>query len=134
MLHKRPCLLLQRKVLLTLAAAILLACAINRPWRLLLVFSSKGLTSIVVLVIAGLLVAVLVHELAQVCFRSRSGPWYTRRGATVFVLVLLIGVNLLLPVADHLVLKVGGVGPFLSSAATAYALIAAELIWIALLE
>jgi isoprenylcysteine carboxyl methyltransferase (ICMT) family protein YpbQ len=126
--------LLRPKVLFTLAAAILLICAIRRPWRLLFIFSGKGLTYTLVFVVAGLLIGAVVHELGQFCFRTKGSPWYTRRAAAVFLIVALMGINTLLPIVDRMAFAVIRTGPFLSSADSAYVLIALELIWVALLE
>jgi hypothetical protein len=52
----------------------------------------------------------------------------------LFLIIVLVGANALLQVADDLLFKAVGVGPFLSSAVTVYALVAIELVWIALLE
>lgn len=134
MLRKSPYLLLRPKVLFTMAAAILLACAIHRPWRLLFVFSGKGLTCAMVFIVAGLVIGAIVHELGQFCLRTNVSPWYTRRAAAVFLLVAMIGINALLPIIDRMVFAVIGTGPFLSSATSAYVLIAFELVWVALLE
>jgi len=132
--RRDPYLLLRPKVLFTLATVILAACAIHRPWRLLLIFSGKGLTRVVVLVVAGLLIAALVHELGRVCLRTKGSPWYTRRAAPIFLLAALIGINALLPTVDRIAFAAVGTGPFLSSAAAANALIGIELIWFAVLE
>ena len=133
-LRKSPYMLLRPKVLFTLAAAILLICAIRRPWRLLFIFSGKGLTYTLVFVVAGLLIGAVVHELGQFCFRTKGSPWYTRRAAAVFLLVAMIGINTLLPIVDRMAFAVIRTGPFLSSADSAYVLIALELVWVALLE
>ena len=132
--YRKPCLLLRPKVLYALAAVILVLCAIHRPWRLLLIFWGKGLTRAVVLVIAGLVIAALIHMLGQACLRTRSGPWYTQWAAVVFLPVALIVINAALPTVDRIAFAVIGAGPFLSSSAAANALIAIELIGIALLE
>jgi hypothetical protein len=132
--YRKPCLLLRPTVLYKLAGVILALCAIHRPWRLLFIFSGKGLTRVVVLVIAGLMIAALIHVLGQVCLHSKSGPWFTQWTAVLYLPVVLIVINTLLPTVDRIALALTGAGPFLSSAAAANALIAVELIGIALLE
>jgi len=134
MLRKSPYLLLRPKVLFTVAAVILLVCAAHRPWRLLFIFSGKGLTYTLVFVVAGLLIGAMVHELGQFCFRTNVSPWYTRRAAAIFLIVALMGINALLPIVDRMAFAVIGTGPFLSSAASGYVLIAFELVWVAMLE
>jgi hypothetical protein len=120
--------------LYALAAVILVLCAIHRPWRLLLIFWGKGLTRAVVLVIAGLVIAALIHMLGQACLRTKSGPWYTRWTAVVFLPVALIVIHALLPTVDRIAFAFTGAGPFLPSAAEANALVAIVLIGVALLE
>jgi hypothetical protein len=132
--YRRPCLLLRPRILYALAIAILVLCAAHRPWRLLFIFSGKGLTRAVVLVIVGFVIAALIHLFGQACLRTRSGPWYTRWTAVLYLPVALIGINAVLPVVDRIASALTGAGPFLASAAAANALIAIELIGIALLE
>jgi hypothetical protein len=134
MVRKSPYLVLQPKVLYTLAAAILVLCGLHRPWRLLSLFSGKGLTCAVVLAVASFVVATLVHELGQLCFRGTGGPWFTRRAAVPFLLVAVVGINTMLPALDRVVFTLTKTGPFLSTAGAVYVLVALELVWIALLE
>jgi len=128
---RRPHLLLRRKVLFTLAGAILLACAISCPLSFLFLLCTD---KFVALVIVGFLVAATVRVLAPVCFATKSGVWHTRRASPVFLLVAFVAVNVAVRAADRLAFEVLGTGPFLASAAAAYVLIALELIWIALLR
>jgi len=72
--------------------------------------------------------------LGQARLRTGSGPWYTRRTAVVFLPLALIVINAALPAVDRIAFAVIGAGPFLSSSAAANALIAIELIGVALLE
>lgn len=130
-LPRRPHWLLQRKVLLTLAAAILLACAVRRPLGFILLVRSRNL---VALVIAGFVVAALVRELATVCLRSKGRPWHTRWFAPLLVVLALAGINALLPAADRLAFAVFGIGPLLTSEMVAQVLIALQLMWIAVLR
>lgn len=123
--------MLRRKVLFTLAGAILLACAISSPLSFLFLLCTD---KFVALVIVGFLVAATVRILAPVCFATKGGVWHTRWTAPVFLLVALVAVNVALRAADRLAFEVFGTGPFLSSTAAAYVLIALELIWIAVLR
>jgi hypothetical protein len=70
------CLQLRPGVLCALAAVILARCVIHRPWRRWLVLSGKGLTRAVALMIAGLMIAALIHVLEQARPRTWSGAWY----------------------------------------------------------
>jgi hypothetical protein len=97
-------------------------------------FSGKGLTCEVVLAVAALVVAAFVHELGQLCFRRIGGPWFTRAAAVPFLLVAIVGINTVLPVLDRAVFMLTKMGPFLSTAASVYVLVAMQLAWIALLE
>lgn len=128
---RRPHFLLRRKVLFTLAGAILLACAISSPLSLLFLLCSDRL---VALVIAGFLVAATVRILAPVCFAAKGGAWHTRWAAPIFLFVALVGVNIAFHAADRLAFAVLGTGPFLASAVAAHVLITLELIWIVLLR
>ncbi len=128
---RRPHFLLRRKVLFTLAGAILLACAISSPLSLLFLLCSDRF---VALVIAGFLVAATVRILAPVCFAAKGGVWHTRWAAPIFLLVALVGVNIALRAADRLAFEMLGMGPFLSSTAAPSILIAIQLVSIALLR
>jgi len=128
---RRPHVLLQRKVLFILAGAILLACAISSPLSFMFLLCSEKL---VALVIAGFLGAAVVRMLVPVCLATKGGVWHTRRVAPIFSLVALIAANIALRAVDHLAFAVLGTGPFLSSTAGTYVLIALELIWIAVLR
>lgn len=130
-LPRRPCWVLQRKVLLTLAIAILAACAISSP--LSLVFLLAG-DSFVVLVAVGFVVAALVRVLAPVCLGAKFSRWHTRGIAPVFVLVALVAANALLRTIDPIASQILGSGPFLSSATAVYVVVALELVWLALLR
>ena len=57
---------------------------------LLFVFSAKGLTNTLVLVVGALVAVITIHEFAQLVLRSRGEPWYTRRGSLVFLPVALL--------------------------------------------
>lgn len=123
--------MLRRKVLFTLAGAIVLACAVSSPLRFVFLLCGEKL---VALVIGGFLAAAVVRGLLPICFRAKGRPWHTRWTAPVFLLVALVAVNVALRAADRLAFEVFGTGPFLSSATAAYVLIALELIWIAVLR
>jgi hypothetical protein len=107
-----------------------LACAISSPLSLMFLLCSDRL---IVLVIAGFLIAAAVRASVPVCLATKKRLWHTRWPAPVLMLVVLVAINITLRVADRLALQVLGTGPFLSSAAAPYVLIALELIWIALL-
>ena len=124
----------RRKALLVLSCILLVVVAAHRPWKLLFVFSAKGLTNTLVFVVGGLVGAIAVHEFAQIVLRGRGEPWYTRRGSLVFLPVALLCTNALFGAADNLASKTIGIGPFLSSNASMCILLAVELMWIALLE
>jgi hypothetical protein len=123
-----PHFLLRRKTLLILAFSILLAGAVLRPWSFILLLRSRGFIAVLV---AGLLAGALVRELAAVCLGTKGRLWYTRWAAPVFLLAALVAVNTAVHAADRLAHQVLGTGPFLSSGAAAYVLIALELLWIA---
>ena len=72
--------------------------------------------------------------LGQACLRTKSGPWYTQWTAVLYLTVALIVINTALPPVDRVASALTGAGPFLSSAAAENALIAIELIGVALLE
>ena len=124
----------RRKVLFLLACILLLLALAHRPWMLLFIFSARGLTNSVVFVVVGLVAVIAVHELAHLVLRGRTGSWIARRGALVFLPIALVCVNALLTVADKGACKTLGIGPFFSSNAAMYALVAVELMWITLLE
>ena len=130
-LPRRPCWVLQRKVLLTLAVAILVACAISSPLSFAFLLAGDTL---VVLVVVGFVVAAFVRVLALVCLGAKFNRWHTRGIAPVFVLVALIVINALLRMADPIASKILGSRPFLSSAAAVYVLVALELVWLAFLR
>jgi hypothetical protein len=126
-----PHFLLRRKTLLILACFILLAGAVLRPLSFILLLRSRRF---IVVLVAGLLVGALVRELAAVCLGTKGRLWYTRWGAPVFLLIALVAVNALFPIADHMVVRIFGIGPFFSSVAAAYVLVGMELVAIALLR
>lgn len=130
-LPRRPHWLLRRKVLLTLAVAILLACAVRRPLGFVLLLRHRRLVTVV---IAGFAVAALVRELATVCLRSKGCPWHAQRVAPLFLFVALVGINALLPVADRMAVALLGIGPLVTSDMVAHVLIASQLIWLAVLR
>jgi len=123
-----PHFLLRRKTLLILAFFILLAGAVLRPLRFILLLRSRRFITVLV---AGLLVGALVRELAARCLGTKGRLWYTRWAAPIFLLVAFVAVNIALRVVDRLAFAVLGTGPFLSSAAAAYVLVPLELIGIA---
>jgi len=128
---RKPRGLLRRKILFTLAGAILIACAISSPLAFVLLLCGEKL---VALVIAGFLVAATVRMLGPVCLGAKGSVWHTRWAAPIFLLVALVAVNTALRIVDRLGFAVLGTGPFLSSAAAGYVLIALELVWIAVLR
>ena len=117
-----------------LAGILLVVVLAHRPWILLLAFSGKGLTKTVLLVVAGLTAVIAIHELAQFVLRGRGEPWYSRRGALIFLPAALLCMNALLSIVDNLASRIFGIGPFLSSNAAMCMLVAVELLWIILLE
>lgn|GEM_PF-1848734 len=124
----------RRKALFMLACILLAVVLAHRPWMLLLAFSGKGISKTVLLVVVGLAAVIAIHELAQFVLRGRGEPWYSRRGASIFLPAALLCINALLSIADNLASKIFGIGPFLSSNAVMCMLIAVELMWIVLLE
>jgi hypothetical protein len=126
-----PHFLLRRKTLLTLACFILLVGAVFRPLSFVWLLWRRKFIAVLV---AGLLAGALVREVAAVCLGTKGRLWYTRWEAPAFVLLAIVAVNVAAHVADRLVFKVVGMGPFLSSAAATHVLIAFELIGIAVLR
>jgi len=131
MLHTAPHFLLRRKTLFTLALVILVTGAAIRP--LSFVFLLWGRKLIAVL-LTGLLIGALVRELAAVCLGTKGRLWYTRRIAPFLVLALFVAIHTVLPLADRLVARMFGIGPFVSSAASVHVLVAMALMTIALLR
>lgn len=130
-LHTAPHFLLRRKTLFTLAVVILLAGAAIRP--LSFVFLLWGRRFIAVLV-TGLLIGALLRQLTAICLGTKGRLWYTRRIAPFLVLALLVAIHTTLPIADQLVARMFRIGSFFSSAASVHALVAIELVTIALLR
>ena len=124
----------RRNALLFGAGIFLLIAFINKPWILLSFLTPKGLTSTALLAFAGLFSAIGIHEIAQIILRGPGEPWYARRGALVFLPVVIILVNALFGMLDKFAHNVAGIGPILTSQAVLYEFIAMELLWIVLLE
>ena len=130
-LSTTPHFLLRKKTLFTLAVVVILVGAILRPVSFLFLLWSPRFITVVV---AGSLLGVLARETAAVYLGTKGRLWYTRRMAPVFLVVTLATMQTLLPVADRLVARMLGIGPFFASGAAAYVLLGMELIAIALLR
>ena len=127
---RRPRWLLGRRVLLALAAAILVACAISHPFQFLFTLWGR----LVGLVIGGFVIAAAVHGLATIFFRAKAPRWHTRSAALVFLFVALVAINAVLRLADRFASAVFGTEPFVSSATVGYVLLAFELVWTVVLD
>jgi hypothetical protein len=119
-----PHFLLQRKTLLILACLILLAGMVFRPLSFLLLLWGRRFIAVLV---AGLLMGALVRELAASCLGTKGRLWYTRWEAPVFLLITVVAVNALFPVADRMVARIFGIGPFFSSAVAAHVLVSSTV-------
>jgi hypothetical protein len=117
-------------VLFLLAGAILLACAISSPLKLIFLFTSDML---VFLAVASCVAAVAARGLTTAFVRRVANRCFLRLIAPVALFVALAVVSTAIQLGDYLVGRVLGVEPVLSSATAFYALIAMELLWIGLL-
>ena len=124
----------RRNALLFGSGIFLLIAFINKPWILLSFLTPRGLTSTALLAIAGLFAAICIHEIAQIFLRGPGEPWFARRGALVFLPVIILSINALFEMTDKFVHDIAGIGPFLTSKAVLYEFIGMELLWIVLLE
>ena len=124
----------RRKTLFTLGFVLMGIAITHRPWLIFFAFSAKGLTNTLVLMVAALVGIIVIHELAQRVLRSQGKPWYIRRGSLLFLPISLLCLNILFRVTDQFISKTFGMVPFLPSQSAMCMLVAAELMWIALLE
>ena len=124
----------RRKTLFTLGFVLMGIAIAHRPWLIFFAFSAKGLTNTLVLMVAALVGIIVIHELAQRVLRSQGKPWYIQRGSLLFLPISLLCLNILFRVTDQFISKTFGMVPFLPSQSAMCMVVAAELMWIALLE
>ena len=103
-----------------------------RPWSVV----SSLPTALAVLLIAasGLFAALGIRELAALFLPTRNRPWYARIGAIVFLLAMLTAINLFGWWAISFLPYGQGIAGAVPRAAMIQLALAAQLLWIAILD
>ena len=124
----------RRNSLLMLAGIFMIIAVMNKPSILLFFTSPRGLISTALTAFAGLLTAIGINNLAQIFLHGRGEPWYARRGALFFLLIILLAISALLCFIEALILGPLEMGHLILSKGTIYQFMAMGILWIVILE
>jgi len=124
----------RRNALLAISAAFMVMAVVQRP-ALLLFFTSVRLTVyLAVSAVAALFMAMAIREFALAFLHEPGDPWYTKRGAIVFLAISLPSLNAILTILARSGPMVDRIGPVLLQPGMRFQLAAFEVLWMVLLE
>lgn len=125
---------LRRRQWLILVAILLIAAAlIQSPRLLVLVTTPQGLLVLILIGIAGFLGAKGIQEFAAVFLRNPGEPWYSRRGAIGYLMIIMPLINGLMVIADHIMSQFIPLPRTGTLQGRIFLFMAAELLWIVFL-
>lgn len=124
----------RRNSILIMAGIFMAIAVIEKPSLLLFFLSAKSLSSVTLAVFAAFLATLGIYSFVRSVFGWQNSPWYTHKGAMLFIVTVLLGINALFIIFDNLLSSVISTRLMLSQKGYIWLFMAFELLWIVALE
>lgn len=128
-----PNIIRRRKTIIVMGVAFLIVGAVSHPEILFRMASIKGLVSMGLLLFLSLFLAMAYRDFALAFLRGPGDPWYAKRGALLFLSIVVIFMGTMLIAFNHFMPNFFGIGQFLSEGFV-YFSTGFALLWLSYLE